>query len=166
MIKWWKGKKWRLGRDMVWVLVGVRGCVPRSTGHSLVTLFSLSVSVKDWPLHWVLVRSQTYYPEHILVYGSREGSLLSYRRFRFFPNRLIEAGDGGGLSTTLSPGLRCGGLESKFGWGLGTLDRRVMGWSCLCLGYKQGMCFQGIQLGALICESSGNPVRLVYGLAP
>ena len=54
---------------MVWVLVGVRGCVPWPTGHSLVTLFSLSMSVKDRPLHWILVRSQTYYPEHILAYG-------------------------------------------------------------------------------------------------
>ena len=27
------------------------------------------VSVKDWPLHWILVRSQTYYPERILAYG-------------------------------------------------------------------------------------------------
>ena len=55
---------------MVWVLVGVRGCVPRPMGHSLVTLFSLSMSVKDLPLLWTLVRSQTYYPEHILAYGS------------------------------------------------------------------------------------------------
>ena len=55
---------------MVRVLVGVIGCVPWKTGHSLVTLFSLSVSVKDRPLHWILVRSQTYYPEHILAYGS------------------------------------------------------------------------------------------------
>ena len=47
------------------------------TRHSLVTLFFLSVSVKDQLLHWVLGKSQTYYPEHILVYGSREGSLLS-----------------------------------------------------------------------------------------
>ena len=42
--------KWRPGRDMVRVLVGVIGCVPRPMGHSLVTLFSLSVSVKDRPL--------------------------------------------------------------------------------------------------------------------
>ena len=70
-------KKWRPGRDIVWVLVDVRGCVPWSTGHSLVTLFSLSVSVKDRLLHWILVRSQSYYPEHILVYGSSEGLLLS-----------------------------------------------------------------------------------------
>ena len=54
--KMMKGK-WRLGRDMVRVLVGVIGCVPQPTGHSLVTLFFLSVSVKDQPLHWILVRS-------------------------------------------------------------------------------------------------------------
>ena len=32
-------RKWWLGRDMVWELVGVRGCVLWPTGHSLVTLF-------------------------------------------------------------------------------------------------------------------------------
>jgi len=128
-------RKWRPGKDIVWVLVGVRGCVPWPTRHSLVTLFSLSVSVKDWPLHWVLVKSQTYYTEYILVYGSRKGSLFSCRGFWLFLDRLIGGGNGGGLSTTLSLGLRGGGLESKFGWGPGPLDRRVVGWSCLCLGY-------------------------------
>ena len=79
---------------MVWVWVGVRGCVPRPTGHSLVTLFSLSVSVKDRPLHWILVKSQTYYPEHILVYGSREDSLLFCRGFRLFSVQLFRGGVG------------------------------------------------------------------------
>ena len=55
---------------MVWVLVGVTCCVPRPTGLSLVTLFSLSVSIEDRQLLWMVVRSQTYYPEHILAYGS------------------------------------------------------------------------------------------------
>ena len=64
--------KWRPGRDMVWVLVGVRGCILRPMGHSLVTLFFLSVLVKDRPLKSILVRSQTYYPEHILAYKSRK----------------------------------------------------------------------------------------------
>ena len=73
--------KWRSGKDMVWVLVGVRGCILRPTGHSLVTLFFLSVSVKDRPLHWILVRSQTYYPEHILGYGHLEDLLLSCHGF-------------------------------------------------------------------------------------
>ena len=36
---------------MVWVLVGVRGCVAVDAGHGLVTLFPLSVSVKDRSLH-------------------------------------------------------------------------------------------------------------------
>ena len=103
--------------------------------------FSLSVSVKDRPLHWVLAKSQTYYPEHIPVYGRREGLLLSCRGFWLFSDRLIGGRDGRGLSTTLSLGLRCGGLESKFGRRPGPLDRRVMGWSYLCVGYKRGMCF-------------------------
>ena len=105
----------------------VRGCVPQPTGHGLVTLFSLSMSVKDQPLHWILVRSQTYYPKHILVYGSREGSLLSCRGFWLFPDRLIGGGDGGGPCTALSPGLRSEGLESKFRRRPGPLDRRVVG---------------------------------------
>ena len=39
--------------------------------------------------------------------------LLSW--IRLFPDRLIGGGDGGGLRTVLSPELRSGGLESKFG---------------------------------------------------
>ena len=64
---------------MLWVLVGVRGCVTMDIGHSLVTLLSLSVSVKDRSLHKALGKSQTYYPEHILGYGHLEDLLLSCR---------------------------------------------------------------------------------------
>ena len=65
---------------MVGVLVGVRSCVAVDTGHGLVTLLSLSVSVKDHSLHkasWASHRF--YYPEHILVYGRLEDLLLSCR---------------------------------------------------------------------------------------
>ena len=55
---------------MVWVLVGVRGCVAVDAGHGLVTLLSLSVSIKDRSLHKALDKSQTYYPEHILDIGT------------------------------------------------------------------------------------------------
>ena len=55
---------------MVCVLVGVTGYIPRPTGLSLVTLFSLFVSIKDRPLLWMIVRPQTYYPDHKLAYGS------------------------------------------------------------------------------------------------
>ena len=97
---------------MVWVLVSVRGCVLRPMGHSLVTLFSRSVSVKDQPLHWVLGRSRTYYSEHILGYGHKEDLLLSCHGFRLFLDRLLGWFLGGGLCTALSLGLRGGGLES------------------------------------------------------
>ena len=66
-------------------------------------------------VQWTLGKSQIYYPEHILGYGLREDLLLSCHRFRLFSDRLIRGGDGGGLSTALSLGLRSEGLESKFG---------------------------------------------------
>ena len=50
-------------------------------GHGLVTLLSLSVSVKDRSLHQALGKSQTYYPEHILGYGRLEDLLLYYHGF-------------------------------------------------------------------------------------
>ena len=95
-------------------------------GIAWLHCFSLSVSVKDRPLHKSLGKLHIYYPEHILGYGRREDLLLSCRGFRLFPDRLIGGGDGGGLSTAQSPRLRSGGLESKFGQGLGSHDRRVV----------------------------------------
>ena len=53
--------------------MGIGGCnelCPVATGLSLVTLFFLSMSIEDRPLLWMVGRSQTYYPEHILAYGS------------------------------------------------------------------------------------------------
>ena len=53
--------------------MGIGGCnelCPAATGLSMVILFFLFVSIKDRPLLWMVVRSQTYYPEHILAYGS------------------------------------------------------------------------------------------------
>ena len=55
--------------------MGIGGCnelCPVAMGLSLVTLFSLSMLIEDRPLLWMIVRSQTYYTEHILAYGSRE----------------------------------------------------------------------------------------------
>ena len=52
--------------------MGIGGCnklCPTAMGLGLVTLFSLSVSIEDHPLLWMVVQSQTYYPEHILAYG-------------------------------------------------------------------------------------------------
>ena len=69
---------------MEWILVGVTGCVPQPTGLSLVTLFFLFVSIKDRSLLWMVVRSQTYYPEHILAYGSGKARYALVVGFGFF----------------------------------------------------------------------------------
>ena len=52
--------EWYLDLDLVW--------------HSSEARIALvpPVSIKDRPLHWILVRSQTYYSEHILAYGGEK----------------------------------------------------------------------------------------------
>ena len=49
-------RKWRPDRDMVWILVGVTGCVLWPMGLSLVTLFPLFMLIKDRMLPWMVVR--------------------------------------------------------------------------------------------------------------
>ena len=71
--------------------LGIGGCkklCSAATRHSLVTLLSLSVSVKGRPLHKTLGKSQTYYPEHILGYERLEDLLLSCHGFGSFSDRL------------------------------------------------------------------------------
>ena len=79
----------------------------------------------------------------------------------------MQTGKGGGLSTTLRPGLKGGGLESKFGQGPGPHDRSGMGWSCLCLG-TNGACVSGYPAGIhwFTNRHFHDTVRLGYGLAP
>ena len=58
---------------------------PAAMGLSLVTLFSLSMLIEDRPLLWMVVTSQTYYPRHILVYGSgkaRCSLIMGFGSFR------------------------------------------------------------------------------------
>ena len=64
--------------------MGVSGCVAVDAGYGLVTLLSLSVSIKDRQLQWTLGKSQIYYPEHILRYWCLEDLLPSCRRFVSF----------------------------------------------------------------------------------
>ena len=52
--------EWYLDLDLVWHSSEAR------------IAFVPPMSVKGRPLHWVLGRSQTYYPEHVLVYGRRK----------------------------------------------------------------------------------------------
>jgi hypothetical protein len=58
-------------------------------GISLGTLFSLSVSIEDPSLLWIVIRSQTYYSEHIPAYGSGKARCSLVVGFRLFLDRLI-----------------------------------------------------------------------------
>ena len=107
------------------------------------------MSVKGRPLHWVLGRSQTYYPEHILVYGSREGSLLSCRGFQLFLDQLSGWFLGGGRCTVLSPRLRGGGLESQFGRGPGHPGQESDGLVLLVPGVQAGRVSSGHIAGGI-----------------
>ena len=51
------------------VISGCNKLCPTAIVLSLVRLLSLSMSIEDRLLLWMVVRSQTYYHEHILVYG-------------------------------------------------------------------------------------------------
>jgi hypothetical protein len=95
----------------------------------------------------LLVKSQIYYPEHILAYGSGKACYSLVMGSGSFQTDWLEVGICGGLSTTLRPGLKCGGLESKFGRGPGTRDRSGMGWSRSCLGCERDVCFSGYPVG-------------------
>ena len=126
---------------MTWVIVGCNKLCPAVTGLSLVTLFSPLESIEDHLLLWMVVMLQTYYPEHILTYGSEKACYALIVGFGSFWTDWLEARKYGGLSTILRPDLKCGGLKFKFGRGPGPLDRSGMGSSRLYLGYKQSVCF-------------------------
>ena len=60
----------------IWIIIGDR-TVLYLDGHGLVrqlsealVAFVSPVSIEDRSLLWMVVRSQTYYPKHILIYGS------------------------------------------------------------------------------------------------
>ena len=89
---------------MVWVLVGVRGCVAVDMGHGLVTLLSLFVSIKDRSLHKpsrqvIDLLSQA----HTWVWAlGRLVALLSWVSALSGPTIRVIFG-GGGPCTALSP---------------------------------------------------------------
>ena len=144
---------------MIWVLVGVRGCVAVDAGHGLVTLFSLSGRLRTGRCISHRGKSQTYYPEHILGYGRLEDLFLSHRGFRFFPDQLSGfLFGGGGPCTALSPGLRGGGLKSHFVRGPTTLRQEGDGLVLLVPWVQAGCVFSGYPawgIDSRIAEQSG-----------
>ena len=89
-------------------------------------------------------------------------ALLSWTRL--FLDRLIGGGDGGGPCTTLSPGLRSGGLESKFGQGLGHPGQESDGLILLVSGVQAGRVFSGHPAGHIGSRIAAESVRLILTL--
>ena len=75
--------------------------------------------------------------------------MLSCRGFRLFLDRLIGGRDGGGPCTALSPGLRSGGLDSKFGRGPRHLGQEGDGLVLLVPGVQAGHVFSGYPAGGI-----------------
>jgi hypothetical protein len=79
----------------------------RQLSEALVA-FVPPVSIEDRLLLWMVVRSLTYYLEHILLmWAERLVNLLLWVLALFGLLRVVL---GGGLSTILKPGLKCWGL--------------------------------------------------------
>ena len=56
----------------------------RHSSEAQIALVS-PVSIKDRPLPWMVVRSQTFYPKHILAYGSKKAChslIMGFSSFR------------------------------------------------------------------------------------
>jgi hypothetical protein len=148
---------WRPGRTVlgIWTWLGNR------MRARVAVIPPVSI---DWgpSIAWTLVKSQIYYPEHIHAYGSGKTCYSLVMGFGSFRTDWLETGIGGSLSTTLRPGLKCGGLESKFGRGPKTRDKSGTGWSRLCLGCKRGVCFSGYPAGHINSRIAVSTWR--YGL--
>ena len=97
-------------------------------GHGLVTLLSLSVSVKDQSLHKPSRQVTDLLSQaHTCVWAFRRlVTLLSWVLPLSGPTVMVVFGLGGSC-TALSPGLRGGGLEFQFGRGPRPCDKRIVG---------------------------------------
>ena len=150
---------------MVWVLVGVRGCVAVDAEHGLVTLLSLSGQLRTG--RCIRHRGQVtdlLSRAHTCVWAlGRLVALLSW--IRLFLDRLLGFLFGGGPCIALSPGLRSGGLESQFGRGPGHPGQESDGLVLLVPRVQAGRVFSGYPAGGIDSRIADVPVRLVYGLA-
>ena len=75
--------KTRQGYGMV--IGGCNRLCPAANEAQLDYTVSMFISIKDRPLLWTVVRSQTYYPEHILSYVSgkaRYALVVGFGSFR------------------------------------------------------------------------------------
>jgi hypothetical protein len=112
------------------------------------------VSIKDRSLHWISGQVTEILSWAHTYLWERKDLLLSCHGFRLFPDRLLGVGFRWRSKHHTETGpVVLGAWSPSLDGDLDPLDRSEMGWSCLCLGCKWGVCFRGTQLGILIRES-------------
>ena len=142
------------GQGYGWVLVGVRGCVLRPIGHSLVTLFPCLCQLRTGHCISLEASHRFIIPSTYLLMGAGKTrcSLIvdpalsgptDWRRgwWRSLHHMEFRTQDVGAWSPSLD-----GDLDTR--------DRRVMGQSCLCLG-TSGACVLGHPAGHIDSRIAG-----------
>jgi hypothetical protein len=133
-------RKWWPSKDLVWVLVGETGCVPQPRGIAWLHYFFCPCRLRTvrcidpGQVTDLLSQAHTWLWE-------RECLLLSCHGLWLFLDWLIGGKDRWRSKHHFEAGPQVWGLESKFGRGLGTLDRSGTGWSRLRLGASEACVF-------------------------
>jgi hypothetical protein len=139
-------RNWRSGRDMVWVLVGVTGCVPWPWGIAWLHCFPCLCQLRTVRCMNPGQVTDLLSRAHACLW-ERKGLLLSCHGLWLFLDWLIGGGDRWRSKHDIEATPQVWGLDSKFGQRPGTLDRSGTGWSHLCLGCKWDICFSGYPAG-------------------
>ena len=145
---------------MVWVLVGVRGCVLRPTGHSSVTFFPYLCRLRTAHCISLEASHRSIIPSAYLCMGAGK------TRCSFVVDPALSGPTdwrqgGGGPCTALSPGLSGGGLESQFGRGPGHPGQEGDGLVLLVPGVQAGRVFSGYLARHIDSRIAVVSVRLV-----
>jgi hypothetical protein len=139
-------RKWWPRRDMIWVLVGVTGCIPRPRGIAWLHCSTCPCRLRTvrcmdpGQVTDLLSRAHTYLWE-------QEGLLLSCHELRLFPDQLIGGGDRWRSKHHFEAGPQVWGLGVQVWTGTWNPWEDWNGLVSFVLGYKRGVCFLGYPAG-------------------
>jgi hypothetical protein len=150
--------------------MGIGGCnrlCSTTTGHSLIALFSLSVSIKDrslhgpWSSHRFIIRAHT-------CLWKREDLLFSCHGLRLFPDRLIGGGNRWRSKHHFKPGPQVWGLGVQVWTGTCNTWQEWNGLVLLMPGVQARRVFFGVPSWAhrFANHRLYVTVQLDYALAP
>lgn len=149
-------KKWRPGRELVWVLMGATSYVPRPTGLAWLYCFSCLCQLGLFDTMDGSHVTDLIIPSTYLLMGAGRPVLF----VSWFPALSVLTAwrrrQVGGSCTALKPSFSCGGLESQFGAGTWKPQQERKGLAFAYANFyntSKACVFWGTQLGILVCES-------------